>query len=187
VPSDASWGTCPHCHASLATGCVEETPSSRPAPELDVASLLRAALQEQRDGEPIDGALRRVLPGQEQVNEEMIYKLISENLALQERRLGLSRQQAAEQLAGSDARLKIMPDGTPFLETFVTNVSGLGSLPAAIRLQVLQQVKDSLAQERPGPLLIRTNGAPGQPRSTAIMIVIFALTLFAAYLWGLLH
>jgi hypothetical protein len=187
VPAEASWGTCPHCRASLATGCVEEAPASPPAPELDVANLMREALKEQRDGEPIDAAIRRVLPGQELVGEEMIYKLISENLGLQERRLGISRQQAAEQMAASEARLKIMPDGTPFLEAFVTNISGLDALPAAMRLQVLQQVKDSLAKDRPGPLLIRTTGTPGQSRSTAILIVIFALTMLAAYLWGLLH
>jgi len=190
LPGGTNLASCPACQDPLIKS-VHQPPtassSSTSVPELDVAGLMRRALAEQQPGEEIETALRRVMQGQDPQGEEMVYSVVCENLKMQEWRLGITRQQAAEQLAEADSRLRIMPDGKPFLETLVMNFSGLESVPASMREQVIEQVKESLAHGKTGPVVIRTAPTPQRGTLTVVLTIAVLASLAAIYLWSRLH
>jgi hypothetical protein len=156
-------------------------------PQLDVAALMREALDSQQAGEDIDNALRRVLQGKDLPGVDMIYQSIGDCLRMHEWRLGMSREQAARQLAQAETRLSITPDGKPYLESFVTNISGLESVPAHLRPQVLAQLQQQLRDGKTGPIILPTEGAAVKPVWLAALGVLVLSFLAAAYLFGLFH
>lgn len=159
------------------------TPFPNPIPDLDVAGLMRTALGEQQPGEEIETALRRMFPGKDPAGEEKIYQVICEFLKMMEWRQGISRQESAKQLADSECHMKVMPDGTPFLETFAVNVKGLESLLPEQREQALQQIRESLAQGKLPRTVIQTN-VPMPGRSLVVLVIAVLSGLLVAYLFS---
>jgi hypothetical protein len=157
-------------------------------PQLDVAALMQEALDAQEPGEEIDAALRRTLQGKDLQGVDMICQVIGDCLRMQEWRLGVSRLQAAQQLARAQTRLMITPDGKPYLESFVTNVSGLESVPPHLRDQVLEQVneqlKRSLAGEKVGPVVLRLGSLSLKASRLPLLILGAVAVLVLAYLAG---
>jgi hypothetical protein len=169
--------TCPSCGEPL-VNCLPSRSPDR-APELDVAALVRDALAEQQPGEEFESALRRVT--NDPRGEGLICQVICKFLEMQACRLGTSRQQAAEQLAKADTRLKILPDGTPFLETLAVNVAGLESLPPGMREDVLRQINEAVAQGKAPPAVIHTR-PPASGRVIGVVVIAVLFTLALAYL-----
>jgi hypothetical protein len=165
---------------SAQPAAINSTPDA--TPKLDVAALLREALTVQQPGEDIEAVLRRVLPG-----EDMICKVIAEFLAMQEWRFGISRQQAARQLADADTRLMITPDGKPYLEALVLNLSGLEALPEDVRTAALQQIKDHFRAGKTGPIVLGSGQRAAQSGRVVAMSFLVILLLILAFLWGLLR
>jgi hypothetical protein len=174
--------SCPRCGATMASSTAD-TVLGMQVKALDVAALMREALAEQKPGEEIDLPLRRVLEGKTLDGKDAIHNVISENLKIMSWRLGIKRQEAAEQLSRSQAQLKTTPDGKPFLETFTTNVVGLESLSAEAREQVLEQLRSG----KTGPIVIRQSAEATKPRTLVIVIAIVLAILALAFWWGLKH
>ena len=153
------------------------SPTDSP-PELNVAAFVRDALATQQPGEEFEAALRRTT--YDPRGDGMVCQLICKFLQMQTSRLGISRQQAAEQLAQADTHLRILSDGTPFLEAVTFSATGLESLPAEMREDVLRQIHDSLAQGKLPPAVIQP-----RPRSSGqgsvMLVLVFLVVLGLAY------
>jgi hypothetical protein len=99
-------------------------------------------------------------------------------------RLGVNGQQAARQLAEAETHLKIMPDGKPFLETVLVDVSGLESLPASMRKEVAQRLRESLAHGKLGPIVLAPRQASIQPGRALLVAFLTVLFLGMIFLWA---
>ena len=147
-----SFTKCPECQVSLLEAGAA-TADFRKLPErLDVASLIRDALAEQQPDEDIDatleGAIRRRYPE----CAEGLQRLVGEALSMAERLRGLSRQQAAEEMAKSRSELQLGPDGKPAVQTFYPFVHteiNLEGISAEERGAVHDQIEALLKSGKP--------------------------------------
>ena len=144
-------GICPSC-GELLVDAPPPTPAC--AQELDVCALVREALAEHQPGEEIESALRRVT--NDPRGEGMICQVVCKFLAMHASQQGISREEVARQMAeGNNTHMKILPDGTPFLESLAINVKGLESLPQAMREQVLWQIQQAVSHGNvPQPVVL---------------------------------
>jgi uncharacterized Zn finger protein (UPF0148 family) len=154
--------TCPRCESSLQFE--EQKPVARSSPanaagdsqsKLDAAALMRQVLAEQRPGEDLDAVLERIAKAEDPQAREKIIKAIESFLSFRQQQLGISRQEAAQLLAGSMAQLSIMPDGNPFLEG-IDLKQGMATLTPEFRQQLLQQIEKSFREGKPLPTPIIT-------------------------------
>jgi hypothetical protein len=173
--------TCARCGATMASGTAD-TVLGMQVKWLDVAALVSEAIDEQKPGEEIDLPLGRVLEARNLGGKKEIQNLITESLKILVWSLGIKPQQAVEQLSRSQAKLKMTPDGKPFVETFTTNVVGLESLSAEARQKMLEQLKRGETR----PFVIRE---PAQASKAMLAVSIVAVLAIVALvlLWWLKH
>ena len=76
---------------------------------LDVAALMRHVLAGKPQEQEIDNALRRVLQQEHPEAEKALFSLIVEMLSAAQRMSGITRQQAATQLAQAKSEMRLSP------------------------------------------------------------------------------
>lgn len=173
---------CPQCQVPLLSA---EPLATADLPEqVDVDELLRQVLAEQESGEEIDAALRRVVQRDYPDAHEGLYRLLSQQLTTWQQLKGITRQEAAEELAAGESELKVPPEGTPELRTFQSqvHVEGLEHLSPEQREQVMKQVEDAIREGRPVKNVQFALGK-GSGCSTAAL----AIGILAWLIWTLLE
>jgi len=171
-PEGTVFARCPQCDAPLLEAGPLRLADIRGLPEhLDVAALLRQVLAEQQPGEDIEAALRRGVERDFPEVTETLCRLIGQQLDLWQRFRGVTRQEAAEQLAGAQSELEVRPGGTPEVHTSYQTelrVTNLEDLPPELRERVREQL----------------DGAPKKMRAGCALLVVAAASL-PALRWAL--
>jgi hypothetical protein len=157
-PEGTAFARCPQCEAPLLEAGPLRAADIRGLPEhLDVAALLKQVLAEQQPGEDIEAALRQHVERDYPEAAEVLCRLIGQQLDLWQRFRGVTRQEAAEQLAGAESELEVRPGGTPEVRTSyqtdlqVTNVE---DLPPELRERVQKQLEAAAKKTRVGCALL---------------------------------
>jgi hypothetical protein len=185
-----SFTKCPECQVPLLE-VGESTADLRNLPErLNVASLIRVALAEQQPAEDIDASLQRAIRRSYPECADGLQRLVGEALATAQRLRGLSRQEAAEEMAKSQSELELGPDGKPAVRTLYPVVHTeirLEGLSAEQRGEVQEQIEALLKSGKPisGAQIILPTA---KSRAGCLpLLLIGMLTLLGAIAWqGLL-
>ena len=118
----------------------------------DLAALVREALSQQQPQEVIDAAIERLARRDYPQHADLLQRSIGELLDTVQRGRDLTRQQAAEQLAKSNAEIQVGPHGETGLRVVfptVFHVAGVNELSDAQRADIEKQLADFLKSGKP--------------------------------------
>jgi hypothetical protein len=158
-----------------------------PSP-LDLAALMRHVLAGHPREEDIDAALRRVIQQEYPQAEEGLFSVLSEMLTAEQRMLGISRQEAATQLAQAKSEMRISPEGKPEITSFryQFQAEGLERLSPEQREHVLEQLETAARTGGPIPKVLPLMPRESQHGASWLMlgVIVVILCLAAIYSFG---
>jgi len=140
---------CPDCQVPLLEAGEPSTPDLRNLPQhLDVAALMKQVLSEQQPQEDIDAVITRVIERKYPESAVALKGLIDLSITTEQKLRGLTRQQAAEEIAKSQSQLDVGPDGNPIVRAFHSEIN-LEGVPAEQRAEVQAQIEASMKSGKP--------------------------------------
>jgi hypothetical protein len=178
---------CPDCQVQLrATVGAADGPASAGTvnlpPHLDIAAVMRQVVALRPPEETVDEALREVLQRECPQGSELLFRLLSEVLSVQQRMGRFTRLEAAAQVANGRSEMHLSPQGRPEITSFHFQPTGLDQLSPDQREQVMQQLAEAERAGEPIPRRIVLNPPPRTPRLNPIVLVVaVALGLAASY------
>ena len=148
-----SFTRCPKCRVALLEAASTNMAGiDTSAMQVDLDALLRRVLAERKTGEDIDVALTRVIQREYPASASQLTRVISQQLEEWQRVQGISREEAAKQLAAAESELVLGPRGTSEVRTeFATeiNVNNLDDLSPEQREQVRALIHQATADGKP--------------------------------------
>jgi len=152
---------------------------------LDVAALMRHVLSGKPQEHEIDNALRRVLQQEYPEAEEALFSLIVEMLSAEQRMLGITRQQAATQLAQAKSEMRLSPDGKPEIMSLRVQTEGLDLLSSEQREHVLQELEKAVRTGQPMPKQVLMMPEGNGERSSWLVLSAIAIVAALAAIYSL--
>ena len=182
-----SFHRCPQCQVPLLTAADNPSADLGQIPNhIDVDELLRECLTTQQPDEEIDTALKRTVKQKYPSAHDGLVRVLSRQLDLWQQLRGVSRQQAAEQLAKAHSELTVRPGGEPDVHTsVVTEIKGLENLPAEQQSAIKAQLEEALKSGKPFPkIMFTTTTNQNSGYGSAILFALFVgLTILFAILF----
>jgi hypothetical protein len=182
-----SFTRCPKCRVALLeaapTGMADVDTS---AMQVDLDALLRRVLAERETGEDIDVALSRVIQREYPESAAQLTRVISQQLDEWQRVQGISREEAAKQLAAAESELVLGRRGTSEVRTeFATeiNVNNLDDLSPEQREQVRSLIHQATAEAKPvkGIHFSLSGNKKGGCGLTALLTALVAVAGYVAF------
>jgi hypothetical protein len=152
---------------------------------LDVAALMRRVLAGKPQEHEIDNALRRVLQQEYPEAEQALFGLIVEMLSAEQRMLGITRQQAATQLAQAKSEMRLSPEGKPEIMSFRVQTEGLDLLSSEQREHVLQELDKAVRTGQPMPKQVLMMPEGNGQRSSWLVLAALAIVAALAAIYSL--
>ena len=182
-----SFTRCPKCRVALLEAAPTEMADiDTSAKQVDLDALLRRVLSERKAGEDIDVALNRVIQREYPESAAQLTRVISQQLDEWQRVQGITREEAAKQLAAAESELVLGPRGTSEVRTeFATeiNVSNLDDLSPEQREQVRALIHQATAEGKPlkGIHFSLSGNKNGGCGLTALLTALVAVAGYVAF------
>ena len=207
-----SFHKCPQCQVSLLTAG-SESATDHPATNesildftglpdhVDIDELMRTALADQQPGEKIDAALNRAVAHKYPKAQAALTKLLARQLDTWQQFRGITRQQAAEQLAHAHSEMNFRVVGKPQISTSVEtssvtssvnisesnsvqgveSIQGLDKLPPEQQELIRRQIVDAVKSGKPIPKIMFTTTSNQSATGwvwAALATVLFVIAFF---------
>jgi hypothetical protein len=186
-----SFTHCPKCRVPLLEAPHDQTADLRNLPDhIDLAALMKEVSAERHPDEDIDLAVQRIVARDYPEAGGGLCRIISVRLDRWEEHFGVSRNEAAEQLAASQSELVMRPDKKYEVRTTMTNTHGAGfdEIPADQREQLKALLDKAIDEGKSNQKIVITLPATKSKTSWGtIAAAVVILSLIAWRVWIALH
>jgi hypothetical protein len=179
-----SFTHCPKCQVPLLEAPHEQLADVRNIPDhLDLDALMREALSQQSEDEEIDAPIQRILKREYPESRTRLWQVISLQLETIQSVHGITRQEAAKQLAESQSDLVKGAEKRLEIRTVATKTRwlGFGSIPAEQREQLESQIAKAVAEGKTNQKFEIV--LPTQRLKTGLGTIVVALAILSLMAW----
>jgi hypothetical protein len=186
-----SFTHCPKCQVPLLEAPHDQLAELGNLPDhLDLDALMRGVLAQQGQDEEIDSAVQRFLGLEYPDSQKRLCQLLSLQLDTIQRVHGITRQEAAKQLAESQSELVKGPEKRLEIRTVATKTNWLGfdNIPAEQREQLEAQIAKAVAEGKTNQKIeIVIPAARIKTGLGTIVVALAILSLMAWRIWTAMH